>query len=185
MPIKKSLKTLSFCLGALSLAACSSSLHSASTSGGCGVAMMQPCGHVHSGQMNVGNYTASGGQMATSRYGTIYQQYEMSYPALRQMAYVPQPVNYVQVPQPMTPPVVTSYAEPLSVQTPELERVSAPVIISDPRPIDDIAPPLSSWEQPAPRTVWDAIPVDYEACPPGTISGYGGGPCVQVEVGRK
>jgi len=194
VPIRKSIKTLSLCFAALSLTACSShSLFSASSSGVCGVAAVQPCGHVHGGQINSGyyagnymdsgNYMTSGGEIAGSRYGTVYQQYDMAYPALRPMAYVPPTVNYGVAPQPVTPPVLTPY-EPVIV-TPTPAPLPAPTIISDPLPIADTPPPLSNWEQTPPRSAWDARPVDDEICPPGTIAGYSGSGCVQVAIPRK
>ncbi len=176
---KKSFKALCLLGGVLSLTACSTgsgSVYSSSSSGGCGSAFTQACEHTHSGQTAVirSRYGAGSSSYESLSFGS----YGQNYPAFQSIGYVPQGVTYVQSPQ-----SVVSYVETIPVQSepaPLPLPAPAPVIFSEPQPVIEALPPVSSWEA---TPSWDSV--DDISCPPGTIQGYDGGPCVQVEIGRK
>lgn len=82
-------------------------------------------------------------------------------------------VSYVPAPAPITAPA--PIVEPAPIYDYQADFVS--------EPLNDTAP-LSSWAAPE-EPAWTPPWRTESDCPSGTIEGYGGGDCVQVEILRK
>jgi len=188
------LKTLTICLGALSVSACSThsiggaisqtlgNLFTDQTPTACagsGAAYSPACAHIDHNSRYAGY--SQNGYVQNGYSGGYYQQgyaqpaYVQQglayapYPALR--TYVPPPVTYVQSPHSVISYVPIAAPEPAPIYEPA-PIISEPIIIEP----ETAPPPLSSWVEP-----WEPEP----SCPPGTIPGYNGADCVQVDVIRK
>ena len=117
------------------------------------------------------NYYQAYYNQARAQQGQFYQQnYQGLSPA-------PAAVSYVQSPH----SIVTYEERLLPLPAPAPVEI-APVEIFEPE-IFETAPPISAWPTMEPFEVYPWLP--EKICPEGTIRGYNGESCVQVEILRK
>ena len=165
--VNKTLLTLALCAASLSLTACGSHLHK-----------------THGLNANCAPYTQNCAAQA-SRYGHdqhngydfVYGgQYVQTYSYLNS----PAPSSYVQPTVPAPTPAPVSIPAPVAAE---------PIIFDEPSfepaPIPEPSPPISSWVAPEPEPAWAPPWREDVDCPEGTIPGYGGDGCVQVDIWRK